>query len=376
MKYDNQLRYASDIIGKYDGKIPLSAWLKDFFRLNKQMGSSDRRTVSEMVYGFYRLGHNLPKPIEDRILWFILHSENIPFVKEYFSQKISERNYEFDNDRIFPFKKFLSQGINENEYSSSFLVQPNLFIRIRPGYAKTVLDKLHLHDIPFKECGDDCIELANATKVEQLLELDKEAVVQDKSSQETGRFIADAAKMMPSNPAVWDCCSASGGKSIMAHDLLKRLQLTVSDKREAIMQNLRKRFTTAGIHQYTSFVADLVDMQTKIPSGEYDLVIADVPCSGSGTWARTPEQLYFFKEESIAYYSGLQKRIVSKVIPSVKPDGLLLYITCSVFADENEENASYFEEKLNLKMIDAALIRGYDQKADTLYAALFTNRSA
>ena len=57
MKFDNQLRYAVSIIEEYDGRVPLSVWLKEFFRNNKQMGSRDRKTVSEMVYGYYRLGH-------------------------------------------------------------------------------------------------------------------------------------------------------------------------------------------------------------------------------------------------------------------------------------------------------------------------------
>ena len=84
MKFDNQLRYATNIIEQYDGRVPLSSWLKDFFRANKQMGSRDRKTVSQMVYGFYRLGHNEFSSIEDRIKAFINVTDILPEVKEHF----------------------------------------------------------------------------------------------------------------------------------------------------------------------------------------------------------------------------------------------------------------------------------------------------
>ncbi len=68
MKYDNQLRYAVNIIKEYDGRFPLSVWLKDYFKQNKQMGSRDRKTVAEMVYGYFRLGNIKFKNIEEKIL--------------------------------------------------------------------------------------------------------------------------------------------------------------------------------------------------------------------------------------------------------------------------------------------------------------------
>ena len=58
--------------------------------------------------------------------------------------------------------------------------------------------------------------------------------------------------------AVWDCCAASGGKSILLTDILKqKIELTVSDIRETILKNLHQRFKSAGIINYESFVTDL-----------------------------------------------------------------------------------------------------------------------
>jgi 16S rRNA (cytosine967-C5)-methyltransferase len=102
-----------------------------------------------------------------------------------------------------------------------------------------------------------------------------------------------------------------------------------------------------------------------------DFIIADVPCSGSGTWARTPEQLKFFHQEKIAQYALLQQQIVSNAIPSLAKGGYLLYITCSVFKKENEENVNFIQKNLNLELLKSDYLKGYQMQADTLFAALF-----
>ena len=170
---------------------------------------------------------------------------------------------------------------------------------------------------------------------------------------------------------LWDCCAASGGKSIMAYDINPNIQLTVSDKRESILKNLHERFEKAGIKNYNSFIADLTTTNYKPPTTNFDLIIADVPCTGSGTWSRTPEQLYYFKEQKINEYSFLQKKIVENVIPHLKNNGHLLYITCSVFKKENEEVVDFIKEKFQLKLIKMELLKGYEMQSDTMFAALF-----
>ena len=371
MKFDNQLRYATSIIKEYDGRTPLSAWLKDFFRTNKQMGSRDRKTVSEMVYGYYRLGFNEFSSIAERIKAFINVTDKLPEVKEYFFPD-GTAPHNISYDKIFPFKELLSDGIDPGEFARSFLVQPNLFIRVRPGNKQNVIEKLVQHGINY-EVDEHCIALQNTTKIEAALDINREVVIQDKSSQKTGLFIEQVFEQVKNHPSVWDCCAASGGKAILAHDIIQNLQLTVSDIRKPIIENLAERFREAGIVNYESFVADLTKPDVALPAAKYDLIIADVPCSGSGTWSRTPEQLYFFLKEKIKHYTDIQKKIVSRVVPSIKENGYLLYITCSVFAEENEKMADYISGNFPVRLLRSELIKGYNEKADTLYAALFTN---
>lgn len=345
MRY-NHIRYAAIIIKEYNGSVPLSTYLKDFFKANPQMGSRDRKTVSELVYGYYRLGHLQYDNIEERI--------NDGFNKSPMP------------GLIFPWLNQLSDAIDVEAFNKSFLIQPDLFIRVRPGKENLIISELESASLNYYECGPNCIGLPNSTKIDQLISINRDAVIQDKSSQKTGDFLKQF-----SDSKVWDCCAASGGKSIMAYDMIDKIDLTVSDLRPSIISNLKERFAAAGIQQYKSFVADLTDQNDAVPEEKYDLIIADVPCSGSGTWSRTPEQLFFFKEEKIDYYQQLQQRIVSRVSSSIKPGGYLLYITCSVFRKENEEQVKLFSEKNGLQLIQSELFSGYTEKADTLFAALF-----
>ena len=158
-------------------------------------------------------------------------------------------------------------------------------------------------------------------------------------------------------------------------DTLGNVELTVSDIRESILSNLKKRFSEAGITNYKSFVANLQSKFTS-PKSKFDLVIADVPCTGSGTWSRTPEQLYYFSTDRIGEYVTKQDKITSAVIPYIKPRGYLLYITCSVFRQENEDRVNDLVSRFPLNLIEMQLIKGYDKKADTLFSALLQLKTA
>ncbi|HET6766066.1 MAG TPA: Fmu (Sun) domain protein [Chitinophagaceae bacterium] len=264
--------------------------------------------------------------------------------------------------------------IDHKKFCESFFIQPDLFLRLRPGKGRLVVEKLEQEKIDFEKVSESCLALANTSKLDEIIDLDKDAVVQDYSSQQVGEFFKTTlATAQDRQPVVWDCCAGSGGKSIMAHDIDPTIQLFVSDTRESILANLKKRFQRAGITNYRSFVIDLKDEKTLQPSTlnfQPNIIIADVPCSGSGTWSRTPEQLYFFDEKKIEEYSMLQKKIASNAIPQLQPGGTLVYITCSVFKTENEAIVTFIKENFHMQLKQMEVLKGYDKKADSMFVAV------
>jgi 16S rRNA (cytosine967-C5)-methyltransferase len=384
---DRYIETAEKIIGSYDGLMPLQHFLKQLLSANKKYGSKDRKAITHACYCYYRFGFALKElPVKEKTKWGIfLCSENIGGWESLFSEeglsKLSEdfktrlafvkEKYSFNTGAIFPLQNQLSDNIDKEAFVVSHLTQPNLYLRIRPGKEKEVPEKLIANNITYQACGTNCISLANSTKIDKILALNNEAVVQDLSSQRIAELLS-AIHYSPSPLKVWDCCAASGGKSILAYDVLKNIDLTVSDVRPSIIQNLKKRFAEAGIKKYKAFVADLTGPKLKVSNSKFQLVICDAPCSGSGTWSRTPEQLYFFSKEKIDHYAQLQKKIVSNAANAITGDGYFLYITCSVFKKENEEIVEFIKANTSLRLVKEEYLIGYDKKADTMFAALFT----
>lgn len=268
---------------------------------------------------------------------------------------------------LFSWREELSMDIDFDAFASSHFVQPDVFLRIRSNQKEKVKRTLNEVEIPFKEITSSTFSVEANSKVDRALQIDSDVVVQDLSSQRVGDFLSKLLK--EDTPKVWDCCAGSGGKSIMAYDINPKIRLTVSDVRENILINLKKRFDAAGIKSYKSFQLDLGNGQSVLDS-PFDVIIADVPCTGSGTWGRTPEQLTYFEASKIQEYADLQRTIVSNAIPLLKPGGFLVYITCSVFKKENENNVEYLIDEFDLEEVDGGLLKGYDQKADSMFVSV------
>lgn len=385
MKYYAHLNSAVSLVNSYNGQQPFHQFLKNFFKENKKHGSSDRRNIAHLCYCYFRMGNSLTDtPVEEKMIagLFLCSSkpnEVLKFLRPELNESleqnlsleekillINQRYPHFQSIKIFNFQTKLSEGIDGSLFTLSHLVQPDLFIRIRPGNKDHVMMKLRESKIDFTLMEPFSIRLPSGYKIEELVEINKEAAIQDYSSQRTGNFLPPR-DAFHGKPAVWDCCAASGGKAMMAYDFLNPIDLTVTDIRESILINLRNRFKQAGINNFRSFVTDLAINKN---NQQFDLIIADVPCTGSGTWGRAPENLCFFKDESLRRYADLQKNILKNISSSVKQGGYLLYITCSIFREENENIVEYISQESGLSLVRKEVIKGYDQKADTMFAAL------
>ena len=383
-RWFSYLQTASGMVRSYNGQEPLSAFLKKYFAAHKKHGSTDRKNIASLCYGYYRLGFVAATCSADEcwqiVVFLFGPASSIPFLLPAEWQSAAHLSIEekllllqewiphFNVQQIFPLQAHLSNEIDVAAFTISHFKQPPLFLRIRPGHHAGVEKKLQSAGINFTYRETDAIAVTNSTPVDQLLELDREVVVQDLSSQQIVQFF-DGIQWKENAPRlVWDCCAASGGKSLLALDRIKNIELTVSDIRSSVLANLNKRLAKAGWKNYTQLEVDLTKTTPHLPRQQ--LIICDAPCSGSGTWGRTPENIRFFTEEHIRDYTERQRAILAHILPLLQAGGYLLYITCSVFREENEEMVARLLQEEGMVLISQEIIQGYRQQADTMFGAL------
>lgn len=381
MRVEHQLKAFEQVLRNYDGSLPLNRFLPAYFKQNKQMGSSDRRWATRHLYSFFRLGKALSQlGVEERlsVADFLCHdtlslivAKNLPDLAEKITaaqaekiELISSKYPEFNSEEIYPFNSHLSDGINKILFYKSFFVQPDLFIRVAESNTSSIVSKLKAENIDVNQISETALSLPNGTKLEDIL-AEGSYQVQDLSSQHTGKYFKPDKW-----DKWWDCCAASGGKTLLLHSLEPVLDLLVTDLRESILTNLDERFRLAGIRKYHKKELDLLKNNDQILHHyAFDGIILDAPCTGSGTWGRTPEMLTFFEERKINQFSAIQKAIVNNIVKYLKPGKPLIYITCSAFAEENEDVVTYITENLPLELESMELIKGYEQHADTMFVA-------
>lgn len=382
MKAINQLKTFQRILEEYPAETPLSKFLPGFYRQNKQMGSTDRKVASRLMYNYFRLGRALPNlPSEDRLIVaeFLCNTQVNSFIQHFkpewaacigfsLDEKLTlvKTAYkDFNLEDVFPWAGQISGGIDKEAFLKSFFTQPDLFIHVHNGYDHLVKAALNKAGIIFKDEGNGCYSLPNGTRLETIFPTQHWFEVQDYSSQQTANYFK------PNKwDQWWDACAASGGKSLLLHEMEPNIKLVVSDIRESILANLDERFQQAGLRKYQKKLLDL----TQNPDQEmhdyaFDGIILDAPCSGSGTWGRTPEMIAQFHSSKIEFFQRLQKSIASNVAKFIKPGKPVIYITCSAFKGENEDVVNFLVKELGLKLEEQTVLKGYENKADTMFVA-------
>lgn len=358
------------ITDSYDGNVPLTHFLKNYYKQNPVLGSRDRRMLGGLSYSWYRCVKGIEAAdtttYEQRMLVCIkvCGAFTVQFEKMFAGVELP--SYKFNAATLFPYNIEMSDGIDKAEWLASMIVQPQLFIRLRKNKEK-IFKLLSEQGILFEQIDDTCLSLPNGAAIDTLLPADS-YVVQDFSSQGTGAFFNPYA-----GERWYDCCSGAGGKSLLLMDMCAGVQLTVSDKRRSILNNLEERFkkynhTTPEVHVADS--ADEKQIRALAGGRMFDNIISDVPCSGSGTWARTPEQLHFFKANDLPDFPMLQKRIALNVSKQLRKGGRLIYITCSVFKQENEEVVNEIVQQRGMQIKEMQLINGIANRADSMFIAV------
>ncbi len=390
--YHSYYQCACDIIDLHPVGKPLTHTLKTYFSTRKKLGSRDRRFISGLVYSHYRCAdllqdYEATKVEKLAIAFFICNQRHDalvachrPDLAAAMTNSISEKikQLSLDPAAIYQNQHWLSADIDATSFAYSLLIQPDLFIRIRPTKKTSVNEQLKAAGLTCKQVMETCLQLPAGTPLEQVVALNRDVVVQDRNSQ---RVLDSLDTHRPDWPMaskpirVWDACAASGGKSILVFDHFNgHIQLTASDIRENILANYRKRLQQAAIKPMAVLQQDLQQHSGLPSSAVFDLIICDVPCSGSGTWSRTPEQIGALSSKALQQMQRTQQAIVANAVPHLAENGLLVYITCSVFAAENEEQVEWLEKVQQLQCLKQVYWKGYEQQADTLFVALFEKR--
>jgi 16S rRNA (cytosine967-C5)-methyltransferase len=382
MKAINQLKTFQRILDEYPAETPLGKFLPGFYRQNKQMGSTDRRIAGRLMYNYFRLGKALPNlPADERlfIAEFLCNTQLNSFLQHFKPEwavcigftldeklaMVKAAYSDFNLDDVFPWASQISAGIDKEAFLRSFFVQPDLFIRVYKGNETQVKIALAAAEIIFKDEGNSCFSLPNGTRLEAIIPNPHWYEVQDFSSQQTAQYFKPQKW-----ESWWDACAASGGKSLLLHDLESTVKLVVSDIRESILSNLDERFQQAGILKYQTKLLDLTqNNDLLLHDYVFDGIILDAPCSGSGTWGRTPEMISQFDDYKIEFFHRLQQSIARNVVKHLKPGKPLIYITCSVFKAENEDVVNFMIKELRLKLEQQTVLKGYENKADTMFVA-------
>lgn len=161
--------------------------------------------------------------------------------------------------------------------------------------------------------------------------------VQDVSSG----FVGEIADPQPGD-RILDVCGAPGGKSLHIADKLKGSGLVVvRDLTEGKIRMVEENIARAGFTNMRTEVRDALEFDADWEN-QADIVIADLPCSGLGIIGKKPDIKYQVTEEGLQDLAELQREILTVVSRYVKPGGKLIYSTCTINRQENEEQADWF----------------------------------
>jgi 16S rRNA (cytosine967-C5)-methyltransferase len=216
-----------------------------------------------------------------------------------------------------------------------------LRVNARRSTVDAYLQVLHDHHIRASRAGDYAVKLDTAIPVDRIPGFSDGVV----SVQDAGAQLAAQLLDVRDGMRVLDACAAPGGKTGHLLELAK-LQLVAleSDASRArrIGENLRRLKLDAEVR-----IGDAGAPSTwhDVLDQPFDRILADVPCSASGIVRRHPDIRWLRRASDIPALVAEQRRILDALWPLVKPGGELLYVTCSIFPEEGELQAQWFENR-------------------------------
>jgi 16S rRNA (cytosine967-C5)-methyltransferase len=149
------------------------------------------------------------------------------------------------------------------------------------------------------------------------------------------RLVAElAAAAHPAPQRIWDCCAAPGGKTLVLAHRHPTAEILATDLSPRRLRSLAERLKPVAANVRTA-VSDAA--QAPADEAPFDLILCDVPCSGTGTLGRNPELKLRLQPADLSRQAVRQREILLSALSCLAPGGRLLYSTCSLEPEENEQ---------------------------------------
>jgi len=365
---------------------PLDQICHIYFKTRRYIGSKDRQAISTLVYGLMRhrascdwwalerglspLLMGAQDAARIRLLSYLWIFEKVPrdqigilFSGEKYAPQIlsdKERSIfeklpelktlppwvegEFP-EWLYPYLK-RRFGDKLKEEMQSFLTQAPLDLRVNTlkGTRDETIKRLKKEGVKatstsLSPWGLRCSERSNIAPTSVF----KEGLVevQDEGSQ----LIVNLMGVQPGQ-TVLDLCAGAGGKTLaLAAVMQNKGRIIATDTAAWRLKRTKERLKRAGVFNVElREITDGSDKWLKRQKDRFDHVLVDAPCSGSGTWRRNPDQKWRLTPKDIEELPALQKSLLETASLLVKPGGGLVYATCSLLCEENEDVVSSFLE--------------------------------
>ena len=354
------------LLFEYDGGTPFHLYLKSCFKENKNWGSTDRKRYRSACYYFWRNAFGVSRQSPEIILQWL---------QTHFTPEMENLESHSKYNPYQSLEQYLSQNITTDILTPWFIKEPLVWLSNGNITLKGLQGQLIKAGITIEQTHGNAIAVSGQVNLNPWVD-NGNAYIQDISSQTAMDWTTQPmAAYCHANSDVWDCCSGAGGKSISLLKQYPTTKLTCSDVRSNILENLKQRFQLLGLKQPNVFIAPLNgyndNLNSKDSNQTYNVILADVPCSGSGTWRRNPENLHYFDPQTIEQFADRQLNIIQNVLPSLAVGGYLVYLTCSVFAGENENIVKQvLQSNDNIQLVSEEFCGGIDLQGDFIYRSV------
>ena len=330
--------------------------VRQYFSSRRYAGSKDRRRVTNLVYDIIRRWGFLNDITsgDPRLMVMVELKLSDDDPKKYFTgethapDKITSQEERFletvvsesEEHHRLNYPKWLEENLKER-FSEKFVQEMNalnerapLTLRIASDAPK-IIEYLVDKEIQYEKGvhANSAIILKDQVQIRDWPIYRNGLVeIQDEAAQLAVKYV----ELKPGQQ-VMDLCAGAGGKSLAAAGYMKNKgQIYAFDISENRLKDLKVRAKRSKHHIFQSFVLTSKNRGAKL--AEYkekmDRVILDVPCSGSGTWRRNPENRWRLTPESLDEYIAIQKSLMAEAWDAIKVGGRVAYMTCSVLKNE------------------------------------------